>query len=97
MANQTADAGQADYGPQIRIYRISKTTQPSKPVYVDMNPIWGGELYDQASYRGVRKFSDAHEILNAFKEIASSANYALGTTATGTTSIRRERNLTMYG
>lgn len=85
--NQLVVYGGVVYGPRIRIYRISKMTQPSKPIYVDMTPIWGGELYDQASYRDVRKSSDAHEVLNAFKEIASLANYALGTTATGTASI----------
>ena len=85
--NQLVVYGGVVYGPCIRIYRISKPTKLSKPVYVDMDPIWGGGQFEQEFYRDVRKSNDAQEILNASKEIASSANYALGTTATGIASI----------
>ena len=81
--NQITVFGAVAFGSLIRIYRISLENSSTIQKYVDIRPIWGGKPYDMSCYKDVRVIADAHQILLSFKEIASLANYTLGTTSTG--------------
>ena len=81
--NRITVFGAVAFGPLIRIYRISTKKSSAFKTYVDIIPIWGGKPYDVSCYKDVRITADAHQILQLFKEIASLANYTVGTTSTG--------------
>ena len=81
--NQITVFGAVAFGSLIRIYRISTKKSSAFKTYVDITPVWGGKPYDVSCYKDVRITADAHQILQSFKEIASLANYTVGTTSTG--------------